>query len=181
MTAHNATAAYELTLPYFNSALEYYIAPDQATLVSSEVAQCNACVVWQGSSITFYLPQLEVMHLHLTCNPCKHNSGARWHMMHWPGSCFVQNFSDFRDGEVLSTLTPAANLTVYVNEINGTESVYIESYGTEVMVITPPAYACNVNPSCCQSHGCVTTAPLMHMTRAHLAISCELHACLARR
>ncbi|DBB15794.1 TPA: hypothetical protein ACH3X3_003993 [Trebouxia sp. C0006] len=51
---------------------------------------------------------------------------------------------DFRDGEILSTLTPAANLTVYVDEINGTESVYIKSYGTGVMVITPPAYACNL-------------------------------------
>lgn len=79
-------------------------------------------------------------------------SGARWHVVHWTGFCSVQNFSDFRDGEVLSTLTPAANLTIYVDEINGTESVYIESYGTEVMVITPPAYACNVSPSCCQSH-----------------------------
>lgn len=86
MTTHNFTYAYELTLPYFNSALEYYIAPDQA----------------------------------------------------------IMNFSDFQDGEILSTLTPAANLTIYVDEINGTEAVYIESYGTEVMIITPPAYACNL-------------------------------------
>ena len=92
----------------------------------------------------------------------------------------MQNFSDFQDGEVLSTLTPAANLTIYVDEINSTESVYIETYGTEVMVITPPAYACNVSPSCCQSHGCVSTAPSMHMTRRHVAKCCGLHACLAR-
>ena len=72
--------------------------------------------------------------------------------MHQPGFCSVQNFSDFQDGEILSTLTPAANLTIYVDEINGTEAVYIESYGTEVMIITPPAYACNVSPICCQSH-----------------------------
>jgi len=46
MTAHNATAAYDLTLPYFNSALEYYIAPDQAILVSSAM-QCLCCLARQ--------------------------------------------------------------------------------------------------------------------------------------
>jgi len=84
------------------------------------------------------------------------------HVTHWPGFCSLQNFSDFRDGEMLSTLTPAANLTIFVDEINSTESIYIETYGTEVMVITPPAYACNVSRSCCQSHECVSTAPSMH-------------------
>ncbi len=39
MITHNFTYAYGLTLPYFNSALEYYIAPDQAIMVSSAM-QC---------------------------------------------------------------------------------------------------------------------------------------------
>lgn len=56
----------------------------------------------------------------------------------------VQEPSDFEDGEVLTTLYPGANLTVFLKGMNSSEGIIIESYGADVMMDTPPIYACNV-------------------------------------
>lgn len=53
MITHNFTYAYGLTLPYFNSALEYYIAPDQAIMVSSAM-QCLCCLSRQRLSLSTF-------------------------------------------------------------------------------------------------------------------------------
>lgn len=121
MTTHIFTYAYELTLPYFNSALEYYIAPDQAIMASGAM-HCLCCLSRQ---LYHLLPlSSQVLHLRLMCKPCKQLSGARRRVMHQPGFRSVQNFSDFQDGEIMSTLTPAANVTIDVDEINGTDGLH---------------------------------------------------------
>ena len=61
----------------------------------------------------------------------------------------LQDTDDFEDGAVLQTLLDNGNLTVVVETQNGTDSVFITSYGSEAAVVTPPAYACNVSlPTC---------------------------------
>ena len=61
------------------------------------------------------------------------------------GALLVQEPSDFQDGEVLTTLYPGANLTVFLEGMNSTEGIIIESYGADIMIDTPPIYACNVS------------------------------------
>ena len=59
----------------------------------------------------------------------------------------LQEPDEFEDGEVLTTLYPGANLTVFVEEFNSTEEIILESYGADVAIDTPPIYACNVSPA----------------------------------
>jgi len=75
MTAHNFTNAYDLTLPYFNSALEYYIAPDQAIMVSC--AMQGKCFLTR-KLYHLHSYQLEGIHLHMTCKCCRQDSCASY-------------------------------------------------------------------------------------------------------
>ena len=59
--------------------------------------------------------------------------------------CALQEPDEFEDGEVLTTLYPGANLTVFVEDFNFTENIILESYGADVAIDTPPIYACNVS------------------------------------
>ena len=60
----------------------------------------------------------------------------------------MQDPSSFVDDEVLPTLE-GGNLTVVLDEVNGTETVTVISPGSEGTIVTPPQYACNVSPSAC--------------------------------
>ena len=84
------------------------------------------------SPISFNLTNLKGLHLHMTRKCHREHLCASCHGIHKPGLCSLQNFNDFREAEMLSTLMPAANLTIYVYEINSTEFVYIETDGPKL-------------------------------------------------
>ncbi len=46
---------------------------------------------------------------------------------------------------VLPTMLAGTNLTIITDEINGTEYVTVESFGSETTIVTPAAFACNVS------------------------------------
>lgn len=48
---------------------------------------------------------------------------------------------------VLPTMLAGTNLTIITDEINGTEYVTVESFGSETTIVTPAAFACNVSHS----------------------------------
>ena len=63
-------------------------------------------------------------------------------------SVYLQTIDDFEDGQNLPTLlTPTLddNLTVIVATIDNQTQIVISSFGTDVRIVTPPAYACNVS------------------------------------
>lgn len=41
------------------------------------------------------------------------------------------------------------NLTIMTDEINGTEYITVDSFGAEVTIVTPAAFACNVSSPTC--------------------------------
>lgn len=41
------------------------------------------------------------------------------------------------------------NLTIMTDEINGTEYITVDSFGAEVTIVTPAAFACNVSSPAC--------------------------------
>ena len=60
----------------------------------------------------------------------------------------VQTLDDFEDGRNLPTLLTSTlddNLTVIVETVDNQTQVVIGSFGTDVKIVTPPAYACNVS------------------------------------
>ncbi len=46
---------------------------------------------------------------------------------------------------VLPTMLAGTNLTIITDEINGTEYITVESFGSETTIVTPAAFACNVS------------------------------------
>ena len=46
---------------------------------------------------------------------------------------------------VLPTMLAGTNLTIITDEVNGTEYITVESFGSETIVVTPAAFACNVS------------------------------------
>lgn len=63
---------------------------------------------------------------------------------HFLYCAWLQDYSEFYDGQVLPTLYSGGNLTVITDEVNGTEQIIIVSPASEATIITPPIYACNV-------------------------------------
>lgn len=46
---------------------------------------------------------------------------------------------------ILPTMLAGNNLTIVTDEINGTEYITVESFGSETTIVTPAAFACNVS------------------------------------
>ncbi|KAL0035348.1 hypothetical protein WJX77_002103 [Trebouxia sp. C0004] len=56
----------------------------------------------------------------------------------------IMSESSFTDNMALSTMLAGTNLTIITDEINGTEYVTVESFGSETTIVTPAAFACNL-------------------------------------
>lgn len=56
----------------------------------------------------------------------------------------IMSESSFADGQVLDTMLAGTNLTIMTDEINGTEYITVDSFGAEVTIVTPAAFACNL-------------------------------------
>ena len=68
---------------------------------------------------------------------------------------------------------PGANLTVFLEGMNSTEGVIIESYGADVMIDTPPIYACNVSKALMMLESSWKTCLAMHSNGCRTK---EMHA-----
>ncbi|KAL0044485.1 hypothetical protein WJX82_009190 [Trebouxia sp. C0006] len=56
----------------------------------------------------------------------------------------IMSESSFTDNMVLPTMLAGTNLTIITDEINGTEYITVESFGSETTIVTPAAFACNL-------------------------------------
>ena len=95
-----------------------------------------------SSALGYYVvPDQAIMVCTSTCNSTRLEFACLYILM---STLVLQNVSSLQDDQVLTTLDPGGNLTVYQN---GSQT-FLDSYGAEAMVIGPPAYACNVSVCC---------------------------------